>query len=662
METKDIASISINTIRTLSMDAVQKANSGHPGMPMGAAPMAYVLWSEFLCHNPKVPTWENRDRFVLSAGHGSMLLYSLLHLTGYGLSLEDIKNFRQFGSKTPGHPEYGHTAGVETTTGPLGQGFATGVGMAIAESHLAARFNRPNFSIVDHYTYAIVSDGDLMEGVSSEAASLAGTMKLNKLIYLWDDNHISIEGNTDIAFTENVLERFQAYGWSTDRVTDGNDVSSISDAIKRAQKSSKPTLIAVRTQIGYGSPNRQNSPKAHGEALGVEEIKLTKQAYGWDAAEDFYVPSVVREHFQQINETNQTTMTQWQRLLADYQKQFPELAQEFKRSMARTLPDNLFADLPNYANGSAYATRQASGEVLNALAEKYPDLMGGSADLAPSNNTNLKGGGDFSGTTPAGRNIHFGVREHAMGSALNGMSLHGGIRPFGGTFLIFSDYMRPAIRLACLMKQPVVYVFTHDSIGLGEDGPTHQPIEQLSTLRAIPGLYVLRPADANETREAWKVALESKEHPVALSLTRQKVPTLVPEKANGVAKGAYTLFETSANPDLILMASGSEVHLAVDAYKKLADEGHQVRVVSFPSWELFNIQPESYRQSVLPAGVTRRIAIEAASPLGWQQYTGLDGKIIGMTTFGASGPAGELFEHFGFTVQNVVNVAHQLLS
>lgn len=662
MAVRDLDVLSINTIRTLAMDAVQAANSGHPGMPMGAAPMAYVLWTKFLRHNPKNPHWPNRDRFILSAGHGSMLLYALLHLTGYDLPLDELKKFRQWGSKTPGHPEFGHTVGVETTTGPLGQGFATGVGMAIAERHLAARFNRPGFAVVDHYTYAIVSDGDLMEGVASEAASLAGALKLGKLIYLYDDNHISIEGDTAIAFTEDVLRRFDAYGWHTSRVADGNDVDAIRAALDEARATDKPSLIAVRTLIGYGSPNRQNTPKAHGEALGEQEVRLTKQAYNWPEDPPFYIPQEVLPEFRRAVTEGAEYEASWQALYRDYEAQYPELARQYQAAMTGALPADLFDDLPVYETGSGMATRQASGQVLNALAAKLPTLMGGSADLGPSNNTTLNNAGDFSADTPEGRNMHFGVREHAMGSALNGMALHGGIRPFGGTFLIFSDYMRPAIRLASLMKQPVVYVFTHDSIGLGEDGPTHQPIEQLSSLRAIPGLYVFRPADANETREAWKAAVKSTEHPVALSLTRQKVPNLPPEKTVHTDRGAYILEETSAHPDLILMASGSEVEITYAAYRQLASEGVNVRLVSFPCWELFEEQPASYRESVLPASVTKRIAVEAASVFGWERYVGLNGVIIGMHSFGASAPAEVLFREFGFTVENIVAHARKLLA
>lgn len=659
MDTTDLDLLSINTIRTLSIDAVEKAKSGHPGLPLGAAPMAYVLWTRFLRHNPHNPSWPNRDRFILSAGHGSMLLYSLLHLTGYDLPLQELKHFRQWGSKTPGHPEYGHTAGIETTTGPLGQGFATGVGMAMAEKHLSARYNRPEFPIIDHYTYGIVSDGDLMEGVASEAASLAGTLKLGKLIYLYDDNHISIEGDTAIAFNEDVLARFAAYGWHTQRVSDGTDIEAISRAIAEAQADPRPSLIAVRTIIGYGSPNRQNTAKAHGEALGEEEVRLTKKALGWPL-QDFYIPDSVLTHFRQAVDHGREWEGAWIQMKETYDKAHPDLSEELARAMHRTQPAAP-QDLPSFDVGTAYATRAASGQILNALAEKIPALFGGSADLAPSNNTYLKDQGDFSDNTPEGRNIHFGVREHAMGSALNGMSLHGGLRVYGGTFLIFSDYLRPAIRLASLMKQPVTYVFTHDSIGLGEDGPTHQPIEQLAALRAIPGLYVIRPADANETRAAWEFALATEDHPVALALTRQKVATLPADKAAQLKRGAYVLDESSKNPELILIATGSEVELAYQAFQVLSEKNLAVRVVSMPSWELFAEQDQSYRDQVLPPAVTRRIAIEAASPLGWERYVGLNGSIIAMRSFGASAPAPELFRHFGFTVDHVVEEAERLL-
>lgn len=660
MDTQNIQTLAINTIRTLAIDAVQKANSGHPGLPMGAAPMAYALWTHFLRHNPKNPQWANRDRFVLSAGHGSMLLYALLHLTGYDLPLEELKHFRQWGSLTPGHPEHGLTPGVETTTGPLGQGFATGVGMAMAEAHLAAQFNRPSYPIIDHYTYGIVSDGDLMEGVASEAASLAGTLKLKKLIYLYDDNQISIEGRTTLAFREDVLTRFSAYGWDTDRVADGNDVSAIMKAIGRARETDKPSLIAVRNIIGYGSPNRQDTPKAHGEALGADEVRLTKAFYGWPEDAEFYIPDQALSHFRLALKRGQEEEMAWNDLWQGYQRDYADLAHTLEQGWAGELPTGVFDDLPQYDEGTALATRAASGEVLNAMAPRFPLLIGGSADLATSNNTHLKDQGDFSPENYNGRNLHFGVREHAMGSALNGMVLHGGLRVYGGTFLIFSDYMKPAIRLASLMKQPVVYVFTHDSIGLGEDGPTHQPVEQLAALRAIPRMHVIRPADANETREAWKHALETKDHPTALALTRQKLPALPSAKTEGLAHGAYILDDAEETPELILIASGSEVSLARQAYQVLTEQGRHVRVVSFPCWELFDQETSSYRDHVLPPHIPR-LAIEAASPFGWAKYVGLEGRIIGLDHFGASAPAETLFDRFGFTVDHVVQTAHEMM-
>ena len=660
MEQDHLQQRAINAIRALAIDGVEQANSGHPGLPLGAAPMAYTLWTRFLHHNPHNPHWQNRDRFVLSAGHGSMLLYSLLHLTGYDLPLEELKRFRQWGSKTPGHPEYGLTPGVETTTGPLGQGFATGVGMAMAERWLAEHYNTQDFRVIDHFTYAIVSDGDLMEGVASEAASLAGTLKLGKLIYLYDDNHVSIEGHTDIAFQEDVLKRFQAYGWHTEHVADGNDVEAIAAAIQRAQADERPSLIGVRTIIGYGSPNRQDTPKAHGEALGPEEIKLTKEFLGWPTDKSFFIPEDVLAHFRQAVANGSEWEAEWNRTWKQYQSQEPDKAAQLSLAWERRMPEGVLEDLPEWEPGQSLATRAASGEVLNRIAQRLPTLVGGSADLAPSNNTNIKGGGDYSSWEYGGRNFHFGVREHAMGAALNGLTLHGGLRAFGGTFLIFSDYMRPAIRLASLMHQPVIYIFTHDSIGLGEDGPTHQPIEQLAALRAIPGLYVVRPADPNETREAWKLALSLGDHPTALALTRQKVSAIPSEKAQGLHRGAYTLWENHRQPELILMASGSEVGLAQTAGQKLAADGMRVRVVSFPCWERFDEQDAAYQNDVLPTG-TKRIAVEAASPMGWAKYVGPDGVVIGLNHFGASAPAEELFRQFGFTPEHIVSAAHQLM-
>lgn len=659
MADKSMTIRAINTIRFLAIDAVEKANAGHPGLPMGAAPMAYTLWTQFLRHNPKDPSWPNRDRFVLSAGHGSMLLYALLHLTGYDLPLSELERFRQLGSKTPGHPEYGLTPGVETTTGPLGQGFATAVGMAMAERHLADTYNQPNLPVVDHYTYAIVSDGDLMEGLSGESASMAGHMGLGKLIFLYDDNHISIEGQTEITFTEDVLKRFDAYGWHTARVTDGTDTEAIAQAIRDAQNATdRPSLIAVRTHIAEGSPNKHDSPSAHGSPLGAKEVQLTRENLGWTYA-PFEVPDDVAEWFLQARDRGIAWQREWEQdIWARYEREHADLARQLSNGWRHVLPTGWDADLPEFAEGGSLATRSASGAVLNALAAKIPALFGGSADLAPSTDTYLKDAGDFGPSQYAGRNIHFGVREHAMAAALNGMSLHGGLRVFGGTFLIFSDYAKPSIRLASLMDQPVVYVFTHDSIGLGEDGPTHQPIEQLAGLRAIPGLWVIRPADANETREAWKVAMNSKHHPVVLALSRQKLPVLGAHPA--VDKGAY-IARDAKSVDVILMATGSEVSLALDSAAALASQGIGARVVSMPCWELFDAMPKEYRDSILPPHVTARVAIEAASPMGWDRYLGLSGKMVGMTTFGASGTIQDLLPHFGFTVEHVVETAKAVL-
>ena len=657
----------INTIRMLAADAVEKARSGHPGMPMGAAAMAYVLWTRFLRHNPQNPAWPDRDRFVLSAGHGSMLLYSLLHLTGYDLALDELKNFRQWESKTPGHPEYGITPGVETTTGPLGQGFANGVGMAIAERHLASVFNRPGHEIVNHFTYGIVSDGDLMEGISHEAASLAGHLGLGKLIYLYDDNHISIEGSTDIAFTEDRLKRFAAYGWHVQQVTDGNDLEQLSAAIAAAREETRrPSFIAVRTHIGYGSPNKQDTSGVHGEPLGAEELKLTKQNLNWPAEPAFYLPEEAVSHFHEALEKGAQLDRNWQEAFAAYQTAHPELAARWRQWTDGSLPEAWEEEMPVFnADTKGIATRVASGKVLNAIAGRITNLMGGSADLAPSTKTLIDNEGDFQPPGFEGRNMRFGVREHAMGGILNGMALHGGLIPYGATFLIFSDYMRPAIRLAALMKLHVIYVFTHDSIGLGEDGPTHQPIEQLAALRAIPNLKVVRPCDANETVEAWKAALKSIGGPVALVLTRQNLPVLdrtVYRPAAGLQKGAYVLRDPQdSRPDLLLMASGSEVHIALAAAAALSDKGIAVRVVSMPCWELFDEQPEGYRRLALPPEVTARLAIEAGSPQGWHRYVGSRGIVIGLTHFGASAPYEVLYEKFGLTADHVVEESLNLL-
>ncbi|WP_293448971.1 transketolase [Persephonella sp.] len=652
----------INTIRVLSLDQIQKAKSGHPGMPLGASPMAYVLWDKFLRHNPKNPNWFNRDRFILSAGHASAMLYSLLYLYGYDLPLEELKRFRQWGSKTPGHPEYGHTPGVEATTGPLGQGFGMGIGMAIAECFLSNYFNRDGFNIVDHYTYAIVSDGDLMEGISSEAAALAGRLKLGKLIYLYDDNRITIDGPTDITWTEDIELRFKAHGWHVITVPDGEDLDAIYGAIKAAQdEKEKPSLIRIRTHIGWHSP-KQDDPAVHGAPLSEEEAKETKKALGFPEDKMFYIPEEALKHFRKAVEKGKELEKSWNELFDEYKKRYPELAKEFERFVNGELPEGWDKDLPVYTDTSKkIATRSASGETLNILADKIPNLIGGSADLAHSNKVFLKGKGEFYCDTPSGRNIHFGIREHAMGSAVNGMALHGGIIPFGATFFVFSDYMRASVRLAALMGVHSTFVYTHDSIGVGEDGPTHQPVEHLMSFRVMPDLIVIRPADANETVEAWKIALREKK-PVLLVLTRQNVPVLDPEKypiSEGVKKGAYIL-EDAENPDLILIGTGSEVHVCLGAKDILEKEGIKVRVVSMPSWELFFRQSEDYRKEVLPEDLPK-VAVEAGSSLGWKEIVGDKGIVIGMEGFGASAPGGELMERFGFTPENVAQKAKKLL-
>jgi len=670
-DNRNLDELCINTIRTLAMDAVQKANSGHPGMPMGAAAMAYTLWTRYLKHNPTNPQWPNRDRFVLSAGHGCMLLYALLHLTGYDLPLEEIMQFRQWGSRAPGHPEYGLTPGVEATTGPLGQGFANGVGMAIAERFLAEHFNRPDFPIVDHCTYSIVSDGDLMEGVASEAASLAGHLRLGKLIYLYDDNDISIEGSTDLAFTEDVGHRFEAYGWHVQSVT-GNDIEAVARAIEAAQaETQRPSLIIARTHIAFGSPHKQDSAEAHGAALGEDEVRATKEALGWPLDPPFFIPPEALAHFRQAVERGRAWETEWQRLLDAYAAQYPELADRWRMVTTGELPPDWDADIPHFRpEDGPMATRVASGKVLNALVEHLPTLMGGSADLAPSTNTYLRGQGDLEPECYGGHNMHFGVREHAMGAIVNGMALHGGVIPYGATFFIFTDYMRPPIRLAALMGVHVVFVFTHDSIGLGEDGPTHQPVEQLAALRAIPGLTVIRPADANETAEAWRVAIQAK-GPVALGLTRQNLPVLdrsALAPAAGLARGAYVLAQapdtdarSGRRPDIILIATGSEVALALAARDELSRQGIAARVVSMPSWELFEEQPQSYKNEVLPPDVTARLAVEAGVPQGWCRYVGGAGDVLGLDRFGASAPGKTVLEKLGFSVENVVARAQALL-
>ena len=657
----DLQNRAINTIRFLAADAVQQANSGHPGLPMGAAPMAFTLWTRYLRHNPRNPKWPGRDRFILSGGHGSMLLYSLLHLTGYDLPLEEIKNFRQFGSKTPGHPEYGLTPGVEVTTGPLGQGFGQGVGMAIAATRLAGEFNKPGHEIIQSYIYGIVTDGDLMEGVSSEAASLAGHLQLGRIIYLYDDNHISIDGSTDLAFTEDRGARFEAYGWHVQQIGDGNDVEAIDAAIKAAQADPRPSLIAVRTTIGFGAPKKQGTSKAHGEPLGDEELKAAKENLGWPVEPRFLIPGDVMEFYREAVERGREQEDEWMQRFDAYKQAFPELGAELQRRLDGELPEGWDSNLPTFpVDVKGMATRSSSGKVLNALSAKLPELIGGSADLTPSNNTKFEEAGDFQKDNPGGRYLRFGVREHGMGAALNGLNLFGGLIAYGGTFLIFSDYMKPAIRIAAISSVGSIFVFTHDSVGLGEDGPTHQPIEHLMALRAVPNLTVIRPADANEVADAWRVAISRRNKPTALALTRQNVPTL--DRSNGstlLEKGAYVLRDFGENPQLILMATGSEVGLIYEAAQKLFAEGTAVRVVSFPSWELFEEQDEAYRESVLPKNVTARLAVEAGATLGWERYAK---SVIGLDHYGASAPYKVIFEKFGFTVDNVVAKAKELIA
>jgi transketolase len=664
--TRTIEDLSIATIRTLSIDAIEKANSGHPGMPMGTAPMAFTLWTKFMNINPKNPQFINRDRFVLSAGHGSMLLYSLLHLSGYNLSKDDLKEFRQWGSKTPGHPEFGHTAGIDATTGPLGQGIAMAVGMAMAERHLASTYNQDTFELINHYTYAICGDGDLMEGVSSEAASLAGHLKLGRLVVLYDSNDISLDGDLNRSFSESVEKRFKSYEWQYIKVNDGNNLSEIEQAIKAANADlTRPTLIEVRTTIGYGSPNKAGTHDAHGAPLGKEEIKLTKTAYDWTFEEDFYVPTEVYDYFKQsVFEKGQQLETEWNKQFASYENKYPELASQLKLAMADKLPEGWEKALPVYEEGKSLASRSSSGETINAIAKVLPTFFGGSADLAGSNKTNMKGAGDFTPESYEGRNIWFGVREFAMGAAINGMALHGGLKVFGGTFFVFSDYMRPAIRLAALMSLPVTYVFTHDSIAVGEDGPTHEPVEQLPALRAMPNLSVIRPADGNETVAAWRVAIESTNRPTALVLTRQNLPTLPGTKESayeGVQKGAYILSKSKKEtPDALLLASGSEVNLAFEAQKVLLNDGIDVSVVSMPAWDRFEMQSKEYKDSVIPKSVKKRLAIEMATSLGWDRYAGDEGEILAINQFGASAPGEKVMEEYGFTVENVVNIVKRM--
>jgi transketolase len=672
----------INTLRFLSVDAVQKADSGHPGLPMGAAAMAYVLWTRFLQYNPANPGWLDRDRFVLSPGHGSMLLYSLLHLTGYELPLEQIKQFREWGSMTPGHPERGVTPGVETTTGPLGQGFGNGVGLAMAEAHLAACYNRPGAEIINHFTYAIVSDGDLMEGVSSEAASLAGHLKLGKLIYLYDDNRVTLSAGTDITFTEDRARRFEAYGWHVQSVADGNDLTAIDAALRTARaETQRPSLILARTHIGYGAPDKQDSYESHGSPLGVEEVRLAKQNLGWPAQPLFYIPEKAGEHFRKAIERGKSAETEWSDRFAAYSRAFPDLANAFQQVMHGKLPDRWDRDIPVFpADAKGIATRVAAGKVMNAIAPRLPALVGGSADLNPSTHTALSGLGDFEPagvTVPdkqgsvdgvwsyAGRNLYFGVREHGMGAILNGLAAHGGAVPFGATFLIFSDYMRPPIRLAAMMKLHVIYVFTHDSIALGQDGSTHQPVEQLAGLRAVPDLTVIRPGDANETAVAWRVALEAGDHPVALVLTRQNVPTLDRTQcaaADGLRQGAYVLADApNGKPDVILIASGSEVHLVMAARKILQERNIGARVVSMPSWDLFDAQPRNYRDHVLLPSIRARLAVEAGASQGWHRYVGDGGDVLGVNRYGASAPGDVVMREYGFTAENVCKRALAVL-
>jgi len=664
---KDLEIRAINTIRFLSADAVQKANSGHPGLPMGAATMAYILWTRHLKFNPRNPKWPGRDRFILSGGHGSALLYSLLYLTGYDLTLDQIMNFRQWGSLTPGHPEYGLTPGVEVTTGPLGQGFANGVGMAIAEAHLAAEFNKPGFNVANHNIYGIVTDGDLMEGVASEAASLAGHLGLGKMVYLYDDNRVSIDGSTDLAFTEDRAARFEAYGWQVLKVPDGNDLEAVDLAIIQAKKDPRPSLIICRTIIGYGLPTRQGTAKAHGEPPGQEELDGAKKNLDWPIEPKFYIRDDVLALFREAIKRGKKYEDSWRKQLKAYLAEYPQLDTEFERRLMGALPENWDTDLPVFpADPKGIATRAASGNIINVIAGRLPELLGGSADLAPSNNTWIKDSADFQKLTPEGRNFHFGVREHGMGAIINGMAVHGGVIPYGGTFLVFSDYMRPAVRLSALSHYPCIWVYTHDSIGLGEDGPTHQPVEHVAALRTIPNLVVIRPADANEVTQAWKVAILRRNGPTVLVLTRQAIPTLdrsIYGPADGLCKGAYVLADMGdSKPDLILMASGSEVYLIIEAGVRLASEGVNVRLVSFPSWELFETQEETYRDQVFPPEIKARLSIEAGVSQGWERWVGDAGEIISIEKFGASAPYKIIFENYGLTVDNIIYRSRQILS
>lgn len=665
MTNNNIDELSINTIRFLAVDAVQKANSGHPGMPMGCAPIAYLLYTKFLKHNPQNPKWINRDRFVLSAGHGSMLLYSILQLSGYGINLDDLKNFRQWGSITPGHPEYGLTPGVETTTGPLGQGFANAVGMAAAQAFLSSKFNKGDFNILDNFIYVIAGDGDLMEGVSHEAASFAGHNKINKLIVFYDNNKITIDGSTDISMSDDTKKRFEAYGWFVQRVNDVNDLTKLSKAIKKAHKSEKPALIITDTHIGYGSPNKQDKSSAHGSPLGEAEIAATKINLGWPEDKSFFIPDEVKKHFAKVKAAGSRHEAKWNKMFKRYSEKYPADAVSFKKLMNNNFGDEWKSVLPKFENyGEKQATRNSSEKIINAIAEKLPTLFGGSADLAASTNTKIKTDKDFSVENRSCRNINFGIREFGMAAMLNGMALYGGVIPFGATFLVFSDYLRPALRLASLSCIKVIYVFTHDSIGLGEDGPTHQPVEQLSSLRAIPKVIIIRPADANETVYAWKFALEHKGSPVAIVLTRQKINIIDRNKfapAENLVKGAYVIKDTEGSPQVILLASGSEVELSMMAAEKLESEGIKTRVISFPSWELFEMQPAEYKEFVLPKNITKRISIEAGVSHGWEKYIGSEGKSISIEKFGSSAPSEVLFEKYGFTVENIITEASTLL-
>jgi len=665
-KTHTIEQTAINTVRALAADAVQKANSGHPGTPMALAPVGHVLWTESINYNPQNPKWVNRDRFILSAGHACMLQYSFLYLTGYKISLDDIKNFRQLHSKTAGHPEYGLLAGIEITTGPLGQGFANGVGFAIAQKFMASRYNKPGFDIFNYKIYAICSDGDMMEGVTAEAASLAGHLQLGNIIYLYDDNHITIEGNTDLAFSEDVQKRFEAYGWHVQVLPDGNDIEALSKAINKAQKeASRPSLIKVRTHIGYGSPNKADTASAHGSPLGEDEVKLVKENFGFDPDKYFEVPDEVLNYYREAGKRGIKKEKSWNELYKNYKEKYPELANEYELLSSGRLPQGWKEKLPVFKAGEKIATRKASGKVLNAIADYLPTLIGGSADLAPSTDTDLEKYKSFSSTNLGGRIFHFGIREHAMGAVLNGMALSKCIIPYGATFLIFSDYMRPPIRLAAIMKIRPIFIYTHDSIGLGEDGTTHQPVEQLIGLRSVPNLTVIRPADANETAHAWRVALEHSDGPVALILTRQGIPVIDQEKytkANELEKGAYILSESEITPQIILIGTGSEVQLLIAAQEKLKQQNIDARVVSMPSWELFDKQDETYKEKVFPKTLKKRLAVEAGSALGWCKYVTDEGDVIGINQFGESAPGDEVMKEYGFTVENVVKRAKALLS